>query len=25
LWNSDSDALECVRSFDWTAFRDRLS
>ena len=25
LWNSDTDALECVRSFDWTAFRDRLS
>ena len=25
LWNSDNDALECVRSFDWTAFRDRLS
>ena len=25
LWNSDSDVLECVRSFDWTAFRDRLS
>jgi carboxynorspermidine decarboxylase len=25
LWNSDSDALECVRSFDWTEFRDRLS
>jgi len=25
LWNSDTDALECLRSFDWTAFRDRLS
>ena len=25
LWNSDTDALECVRSFDWTEFRDRLS
>lgn len=25
LWNSDTDALECVKSFDWTEFRDRLS
>ncbi|MEY4620395.1 MAG: hypothetical protein RIS65_1567 [Pseudomonadota bacterium] len=25
LWNSDTDALECVRAFDWTEFRDRLS
>lgn len=25
LWNSDSDDLQCVRAFDWTAFRDRLS
>jgi carboxynorspermidine decarboxylase len=25
LWNSDTDALECVRSFDWAEFRDRLS
>ncbi|MEH6791323.1 carboxynorspermidine decarboxylase [Parasphingorhabdus sp.] len=25
LWNSESDTLSCVRSFDWTAFRDRLS
>ena len=25
LWNSESDTLRCVRSFDWTAFRDRLS
>ncbi|WP_323800639.1 carboxynorspermidine decarboxylase [Parasphingorhabdus sp.] len=25
LWNSESDALRCVKSFDWTAFRDRLS
>ncbi|MGB5725075.1 MAG: carboxynorspermidine decarboxylase [Parasphingorhabdus sp.] len=25
LWNSDSDALKCVKTFDWTAFRDRLS
>lgn len=25
LWNSDTDALECVKSFDWTEFRNRLS
>ena len=25
LWNSENDALKCVRSFDWTTFRDRLS
>ena len=25
LWNSESDALRCVKSFDWTEFRDRLS
>lgn len=25
LWNSDSDDLRCVREFDWTEFRDRLS
>jgi len=25
LWNSDTDALKCVKSFDWTEFRDRLS
>ncbi|AMO71734.1 carboxynorspermidine decarboxylase [Sphingorhabdus sp. M41] len=25
LWNSESDALKCVKNFDWTAFRDRLS
>lgn len=25
LWNSDTDALECVKSFNWTEFRDRLS
>ncbi|WP_373492078.1 carboxynorspermidine decarboxylase [Parasphingorhabdus sp.] len=25
LWNSESDALKCVKSFDWTAFQDRLS
>ncbi|WP_417616082.1 carboxynorspermidine decarboxylase [Parasphingorhabdus sp.] len=25
LWNSDTDALECVKSFGWTEFRDRLS
>ena len=25
LWNSDSDELRCVREFDWTEFRDRLS
>jgi len=25
LWNSESDSLRCVRSFDWTQFRDRLS
>ena len=25
LWNSESDALRCVREFDWTEFRDRLS
>ena len=25
LWNSDTDELRCVREFDWTEFRDRLS
>lgn len=25
LWNSETDALKCVKSFDWTEFRDRLS
>ena len=25
LWDSDTDALECVRRFGWEAFRDRLS
>jgi carboxynorspermidine decarboxylase len=25
LWDSETDALECVRSFGWEAFRDRLS
>jgi carboxynorspermidine decarboxylase len=25
LWNSEKDELKCVKSFDWTAFRDRLS
>lgn len=25
LWNSDTDALKCVKSFEWTEFRDRLS
>jgi carboxynorspermidine decarboxylase len=25
LWNSETDALRCVREFDWTEFRDRLS
>ena len=25
LWNSATDALKCVRQFDWTDFRDRLS
>ncbi len=25
LWNSDTDALECVREFGWEEFRDRLS
>lgn len=25
LWNSENDMLRCVKSFDWTAFRDRLS
>ncbi len=25
LWNSDTDALRCVRQFEWTEFRDRLS
>ena len=25
LWNSESDALKCVKTFDWTAFQDRLS
>jgi carboxynorspermidine decarboxylase len=25
LWNSESDELRCVREFEWTDFRDRLS
>lgn len=25
LWNSETDDLRCVKEFDWTAFRDRLS
>jgi len=25
LWNSATDTLKCVRQFDWTDFRDRLS
>ena len=25
LWNSEKDELKCVKTFDWTAFRDRLS
>lgn len=25
LWNSKTDALKCVKSFEWTEFRDRLS
>jgi carboxynorspermidine decarboxylase len=25
LWNSEKDELKCVKSFDWTAFMDRLS
>ena len=25
LWNSDTDALRSVKTFDWTTFRDRLS
>ena len=25
LWNSETDELRCVRQFDWTEFRDRLS
>ncbi|VAV94578.1 Carboxynorspermidine decarboxylase, partial [hydrothermal vent metagenome] len=25
LWNSDTDDLKCVKKFDWTTFRDRLS
>lgn len=25
LWNSADDSLECVKRFDWEAFRDRLS
>ncbi len=25
LWDSETDHLECVRRFDWTSFRDRLS
>ena len=25
LWNSDTDELRCVRHFEWTEFRDRLS
>ncbi|MEO7247317.1 MAG: carboxynorspermidine decarboxylase [Novosphingobium sp.] len=25
LWDSETDALECVKKFDWETFRDRLS
>ncbi len=25
LWNSENDELKCVKSFDWSTFRDRLS
>jgi carboxyaminopropylagmatine decarboxylase len=25
LWNSETDELRCVKKFDWTTFRDRLS
>ncbi len=25
LWDSETDALDCVRRFEWTEFRDRLS
>ncbi|QJB68302.1 carboxynorspermidine decarboxylase [Parasphingorhabdus halotolerans] len=25
LWNSETDDLRCVKKFDWTTFRDRLS
>jgi carboxynorspermidine decarboxylase len=25
LWNSESDELRCIKRFDWTEFRDRLS
>jgi carboxynorspermidine decarboxylase len=25
LWNSETDELHCIRKFDWTEFRDRLS
>jgi carboxynorspermidine decarboxylase len=25
LWNSDTDDLRCIKSFEWTEFRDRLS
>ena len=25
LWNSETDELRCVKKFDWTEFRDRLS
>ncbi|MFN0046769.1 MAG: carboxynorspermidine decarboxylase, partial [Sphingorhabdus sp.] len=25
LWNSETDALHCVKSFEWIEFRDRLS
>jgi carboxynorspermidine decarboxylase len=25
LWDSDTDALECIRSFSYNDFRDRLS
>jgi carboxynorspermidine decarboxylase len=25
LWNSETDELRCVKSFEWTEFRDRLS
>ena len=25
LWNSETDALQCKKAFDWTEFRDRLS
>ena len=25
LWNSETDSLECIKQFEWTEFRDRLS